>query len=553
VASRIAKTFQVLTTTRNESALDVLLWGLESGEPHIRDAALRGLIERRSAAGHRQLVARWHTFPENWKALLVERSGRVEGALRAAILSTDFEVHRNACDAVVEMREYDLVPTLLIAAEDKGNAHAQIAARAAVELCSRLYQELSSPRDYRKRRDPVLVRQYLYSSLEHSVSRFEQHGRQELVEAFLLLARPDDSLLKRCLQQSHERLHTAVIQLLSTSTKGGLLRLVLSNLEDPQAPPALLGVVTRRRDLEFLRPLFLKFRNGVTPAAKVNLRRLTNLAWLRDDAAMLASLSPEEQPGMIQLVVASAVNRLRVFELLQVAMRNGQAPCRRAACDGLAEFRGGDANQLVLTALDDPDAHVQAAAVAQIRDRGIRGVVHRLVELVDSPHELVREAARASLTEFSFQRYLGAFDMLQPEIRRSTGALVKRVDPQALDQLATELESPARSRRLRGIEVAVAMGAVQELEQHIVQLAHDDDHFIRAETARTLVHIDPAIARPKLQELLLDRSVSVREAAGQSLSRLALPPGNRSPSAPIIPPGDSLSTMTEPLGSEGIA
>jgi HEAT repeat protein len=553
VASRIAKTFQLLTTTRNESALDVLLWGLESGEPHIQDAALRGLIERRSAAGHRQLVARWHTFAENWKSLLVERAGRVEGALRAAIVSTDFELHRNACDAVVEMREYDLVPTLLMAAEDKGNAHAQIAARAAVELCARLYQELSSPRDYRNRRDPALVRQYLYRSLVHSVSRFEQHGRSELVEAFLLLAQPDDSVLKRCLQQTHERLHAAVIQLLSTSTKAGLVRLVLSNLEDSQAPPALLAIVSRRRDLEFLRPLFMRFRNGVSPTAKINLRRLASLAWLRDDAALLASLSPEEQPGMIQLVVASGVNRLRVFELLQVAMRHGQSPCRRAACEGLAEFRGGEANQLALSALDDPDPYVQAAAVAQIRDRGIRGVMHRLVELVNSPHELVRDAARASLTEFSFQRYLGAFDMLQPEIRCSTGALVKRVDPQALEQLAAELVSPARSRRLRGIQVAVAMGAVRELEPFIVQLAHDDDHFIRAETARALVHVDAVVARPILQELLLDRSVSVRETAGQSLSHLASPPGSRSPSVPIIPSVDTLTSMTEPLGSEGTA
>jgi hypothetical protein len=179
--------------------------------------------------------------------------------------------------------------------------------------------------------------------------------------------------------------------------------------------------------------------------------------------------------------------------------------------------------------------------------------MHRLVELVNSPHELVRDAARASLTEFSFQRYLGAFDMLQPEIRCSTGALVKRVDPQALEQLAAELVSPARSRRLRGIQVAVAMGAVRELEPFIVHLAHDDDHFIRAETARALVHVDAVVARPILQELLLDRSVSVRETAGQSLSHLASPPGSRSPSVPIIPSVDTLTSMTEPLGSEGTA
>jgi hypothetical protein len=521
VTNPLARTLQILTNSRNLAALDLLLWALDQGEPEIRDLALRGLVERRSAAGRRELVNRWPTIPEAGRRWIAERAGRLEGALREAILATQSESHRHACDAVVYLRSYDLIPTLMKAAEDKGNSHPEVAAQATVQLCELLYAELNAPRDYRLRRDPVLVRQYLYTSLRHAVERFDQHGRPELVEAFLLLAQPEDALLRRGLQNSLDRVHSAIVQLLAHSTRPGILRLVLSFLEDSQSPPAMCGVLARRRDAEFLQMLFARCAEGLSPGARANVRRIDSFAWLRDDMDLLLSLSDEEQGGMVRLAVASGVSRLRVFELLKFVMRHGSAPGRRAGCAGLSEFKGGEANHLVLAALDDPDPEVQAHAISQIRDRGIPGVLQRLVELVDSPHDIVRSAARESLTEFNFQRYLSAFEMLQPDVRRSTGELVRRVDPLAMDQLISELASPSRSRRLRGIEVAAAMGAVPDLEQYIVQLAQDEDHFIRAEAARALVHCQSETARHALRELLLDRSVSVQEAAVRTLERLA--------------------------------
>src|SRR6185503_9580331 len=96
--------------------------------------------------------------------------------------------HRNACDAVVHLRAYDLIPTLITAAEDKGNTRPDLSSRATLQLCELLHEELSAPRNYRHRYDPVLVRQYIYNSLAQAIERFEQHGRPELLEAFLLLS-----------------------------------------------------------------------------------------------------------------------------------------------------------------------------------------------------------------------------------------------------------------------------------------------------------------------------------------------------------------------------
>lgn len=543
MASGLAKTLQLLTETQNEAALGVLLSLLDSSDESMRLAALRSLLDRRSEAGHRELLTRWHAFSDEWKSIVAERGTRLGGALRAAILCTDPTLHQNACDAVVYLHEYDLIPTLITAAEDKGNAQAELAACAVGNLCEQLYEELVAPRDYRKRRDPVLVRQYIYSALENALGRFEQHRRPELVEAFLLLAQADDSILKQLLRNQRDKIYATAIGLMSTSSRLGVMRLVLRYLDDPHAPAGIYTVLSRRRDVPFLQLVFKKVSQGISQHVRSNLRKIESFAWFREDMQALREFSDEELCGAVHLVMASGINRLRVFELLKFAMRNGRELSRRAASAALAQFKGGEANDMALSALEDPDPEVQANAVRQLRERGIPGVMPRLVDLVDSPHAVVREAARQSLTEFNFQRYLSAFEMLEPEVRRCSGALVKRVDPQALAELQTELESPSRTRRLRGVEVAVAMGAVRELEKYIVQLASDSDHFIRAEAARALVYANSERTRNLLRELLADRSVSVQEAAQQALQQLGIRATTASDSAPPFSPNFGLPDL----------
>jgi hypothetical protein len=547
VANGLGKTLQVLTETRNEAALAVLVDGLRSSSHDRQIACLRALLDRRSKTGHLEILRRWKTLSDLWMSVIAEKSSRLEDSLRAAILSMDAELHQNACEAVVYLHGYDLIPTLINAAEDKGNSQAALSARAVISLCEMLYHELAAPRDYRKRRDPILVRQFIFSALEKAVQRFEHHRRPELIEAFLLLARPDDALLKNVLRNHLELVHAATTNLLTYSQRQGVIKLILQYLDEPHTPPAVLSVLSRRNDLVFLRRMFQKFSTELTLQQKSNWRKVESFAWLRDDMQFLLTLSDDELRGAVHLILASGINRLHVFEVLNFVMHHGGPLSRRAASAALASFKGNDANELVLAAVDDLDPEVQANAVRQLRDRGLPGVMARLVELMESPHEMVREAARESLSEFNFQRYLSAFEMLDPEVRRCSGTLVMKIDPQAIEHLNAELVSASRARRLRGIEVAIAMGAVSKVAASINQLARDSDHFVRAEAARALGHSDSFQSHNILDEMLNDRSVSVQEAAKQALHQARERDTIAAPkSAPMIPRLDSLGAAMLP-------
>ena len=159
--------------------------------------------------------------------------------------------------------------------------------------------------------------------------------------------------------------------------------------------------------------------------------------------------------------------------------------------------------------------------MAQLRRRGIVGSLARLVALVDSPHAAVRNAARENLDEFTIERFLRTFDMLEEEVRQTTGMLVKKIDLRTVPRLETEMKSRGRTRRLRGLAIAQAMGVVEQLEPLVIELLRDEDHLVRVQAATALARCTSAASRRALERALGDRSHAVREAAGKSLAEQA--------------------------------
>lgn len=515
------KTFEVLAATNNEAATKVLVEALDSADREIQSSALRSLVKRRSPQGHAQLLHRWDTLSERHKATIAEQASRLSGALRDAVLSPDAEFADKGLDAVLRLRDFDLVATMLTVAEDRSNPRAEPTARGALRLCELLYEEVSAPRDYKVRRDPQRTRQHVLLALDEAFRRFDQHKRPEILEAFLMLTRPDHPSLKRVLQNPHDKAYVKIINMLSQSTRPGIQELLLSFLDEPQPPSAIPSIIGRRRDVPFVRRLFARFSEKPTKTMKLNARRIENFAWLTDELKILRAVSDEEQSGAVQLVMSAGISRLNAFEVVKVLIENGGPLARREASAQLKEFHGADANRLVVVCLADEDPEVRANVVGQLRERGIPGAMQRLLKLIQSSEVCIQEAARSALSEFSFDRLLTSFELLTEEVAQTTGRLVKLVDLKAIEKLTEELDSPSRTRRLRGISVAIAMGAVPDVEPVLVGMLGDEDHVIRAAVARAMVQSTSSSASQAVRDLLLDRSPSVREAAEETLQTLA--------------------------------
>ncbi|HYW78880.1 MAG TPA: HEAT repeat domain-containing protein [Thermoguttaceae bacterium] len=515
----LGTTFRTLAETGNEASVRVLIPALDSPRPTMQDRALKALLKRRSPAGHREILRRLHTIPERWKAIIQGRRARLGRTLRDAVLSSDWQLCRNGCTAAVWFGEYDLIPTLLNLLEDRTAENAELAAETLTDLVGRLYSALAGPHDADDRRDPQLVRNHVLTSLEHSVKRYAQHNRREVIEAFLLLVRRDNATMTNILRDPHDPSFLTIIEILSKSSRGGVMRLLLSYLDDPHVPPAVISVVAKRTDLDFVGNLLRKIGREPSSSVKQNLKRIKSIGWLQPDQEFLDQLDDTSQHAMVRLVMSSGIPRAQAFETIKLIVQHGNQGGRRAAAQALSEFSGTEANALALRVLDDADPQVQANVTVQLRQRGIPGILPRLLEMIDVPHEVVREAVREALAEFTFPRFLGAFDLLDDEVRHSTGMLVKKIDPDTVPLLKGELNSQVRTRRLRGLEIARVLGVVDQLDETIGALLEDGDHLVRAEAAASLAMSTSAASLQTLIDALDDRSEAVREASQRSLVR----------------------------------
>jgi HEAT repeat protein len=513
----LATTFRVLEKADDRTAVPLLLSALDSPHATVRDNALAAILVRHTPAGHREILRRLSSLSDRWKAILREHSSRITRTLREALSSDDSAMCGTACRAVVWFHEYDLVPTLLNVLEDHRNPNADLAAQTLQEMAKQLYEQLEGSRDKEDRHGPQAIRRSVVNCLEQSVNRWSRHRRREVIETFLLLADRDNATLKQVLQNPRHTAFPAIIDVLSKNEQDGVLQLLLSFFEDPGVPSAALTVAANRGDLKFLSQLSWTITTKPSVVRAHNLKRIRSIGWLRSADSIVDGLDDAGQEGIVRLLMNSSVPRTQTYAVIEHVLLHGKPGGRREAARALAEFNGAEANALALRAMDDPDPQVQANVLVQLRRRGIPGIWPRIVKMVDSRHSVVRNAACEALAEFTFKRFMAAFDMLEDNARRSTGMLIKKIDPQTRPLLLEGLKSQVRSRRMRALTIARVIDVVEPLEETIIELLHTGDHLVRIEAVAALARCPTPSSRRALETAVHDRAEMVQEAAKKAL------------------------------------
>jgi hypothetical protein len=290
-------------------------------------------------------------------------------------------------------------------------------------------------------------------------------------------------------------------------------------LRDTDTPPAALQIIAARRDPQFLNMLLHELRHPVPIRVLHNMKRLKSVAWLESERAHILELDGRAQAVAVELAAASDIGPEALLQFLANVLQDGLAEGRRASCHALSQFMTPDADQLICAALNDPDASVQAVAVRQMRARRLPNSLARLTKFLDSTSAEVRDAARSSLAEFNFIRYRAMFDLLDDEAARSTGALVRKVDNSACKKLVEDLNSPSISARLRGIEMAIAMAAADDVETQLIELTNHENVAVRKEAILALAHCTHAESDAVLEAASKDRNGTIADAARKSLGQ----------------------------------
>lgn len=518
MSSGLEATYQFLTRTENEASVDILLAALECPSQTSRDLALRALLGRRSARGHQEVFRRLPAMDEHCRKIVSERPDRLVGVVGDALATKDEASFKRACEMVLTFRLYDALPILLAAVAREDQIGRQAAADTILQLTDLFYQELSTPSEQSK--DLDTLRRRMTSALEEGLLRYSQHGFPQVVEAFLLVTRQQNPTLRRILQQPSESCRPPLLEVLSTSQRGGVIRLVLSFLEDPQMPQAAREVLANRSDLKFVENLFQSIEPWLSRTVAESLSRFTEFAWAVPEHPLWASMSDAGQRSAVRVIMASMMKRDKRLAVFGYLLAEGKPEGQQAAAAALAEIKSPEATVLVVKNLNNDDPLVRAHLLKQLRWRNVPGSMSLLIRMVGSPHDAVREALRETLPEFTIRQYLVNFETMPEGLRPTAGHIVHKIDPEAGTVLGNEMKSLSRVRRRRAVLAARDMGMVRDLEKSVIELLNDEDHMVRIAAADTLADCDTLPTWEALRDAMLDRSVAVQEVAEKSLERI---------------------------------
>lgn len=521
MSGSLKATFRFLAKTENEAALDVLIAGLDCPYQAIRSRALRALLDRRSPEGHREVFRRLSAMDESCRAIINQRPERLVGAVSNALRNPDAQACAAACDAIVSFRLYGVLPALTSVLVDTKAPHAALLAGTALKLAELFYAELSGGEDQPKRKQRDTLRDRITSCLEDAVRKFHRHKRMEVVEALLLVAKPKNVTLRQLFQRPQESSHKSILEVLSNSSRGGVIRLLLGFLEDPQMPRVATKVLCGRCDVKFVEHLLWTI--GPKPSKPIadTLSRIHSLAWAEPGHPLFDELDDRAQEGAVQLVVASSIDPQEKLELISYLLREGKPGGRRAAAEALNQFEGPEVSTLVVTALQDEDPQVRASLLVQLRPRKIPEAYSLLIRMMDSPETEVKQALRKAMPEFTLGQFLMNFDAMEEELRPTAGHLVRKIDPDVAANLVLEMERPSPVVRRRAALAASAMGLVAEMEETVIKLLSDEDHMVRAAAAKALADCKSMPTWDALRDALLDQSYVVKEAAERSLEQIS--------------------------------
>lgn len=515
-------TFQYLAKTENLLADEVLIAALDSVHQPIRDLALQAVLERRSPDGHQEIFRRLAGLDEHCRAIVNERPDRLVRVVGEAVKGGDPQQFAMACETILSFHLYDALPVLIAELTRDSGSRREPAARTILELTERFYGELCSPKKEQPRHcDQDTARKRMISALEEAVGKFSQHGSIEVVEAFLMVSKQQNAGLRRMLQQPQESCRPAILDALTHSSRGGVLRLLLSFLEDPQMPQAVKTILAGRTDAKFLENLMAVAGAGASKTVTETLSRFDGFAWAKPGHPSLAQMDDQGQADAVALLMATSIPSKELLGLVGYLLLEGKTGGRRAAARAIHRFEFAEADGIVIRALNDPDPVVRAHVLKELRPRGIPRAMSLLIRMVDTPHDEIRLALREALPEFTFRHFMRSFDQLSDTMLATAAHLVRKIDVEAAWNLQMEMECLSPVRRRRAVLAAGAMGLVRDLEEKIIPLLSDDDHMVRVAAAQALADTDSAPSWEALRDALLDRSVIVQETAEQSLLRMA--------------------------------
>ena len=519
------QTIRVLARSNNRAASELLKLAMDSSHDGIRKSACTEVIFTSGPKVVMEHLQNLSTIDEHIHEIFAANPDKLVSPIRTAFLSKDHALQKNAVRATLQFKVYDMIPALLFMIADRNEREIKTDV-PMTELLIRLTRQFI--KDIETNEISDALRRYIlhetWQSLERTLKEFRRSDNPACIKVFLLLGRymPDSGFqAKELFRNPIHPVYTALAGIVQTSSDDFVFRFILDSLEAPTAPGLILAALSNRTDLAFLEYLFENMDSPPSSYFQGNLQRIRRFDWIASAQAFLSHFSEKAQQSLLDLIRFSQLPQEEAYTVYRQVYQSGKSAGRCAALAEIANFPLEESKDIITEAMDDDDPEVQATALRQIRKvNSTQGMV-QILQKIDSPHEVVREAVRMVLPEFQIRRFLNSFDQLTEEQRAQTLKIIRKIDPALPEVLAREIQADnpvMKARALKSIEIGNLVGLLEE--PLCTVLLRDEAAVLRVKAAALLADGKREVSRLSLlQAMHKDTSLDVRLTAKASLEK----------------------------------
>lgn len=524
MATPVHKTFELLSKTKNNAAVGVLVACLDIGDEAAQALSVGALFSRGPTNGIVEIIRRNQTLAPPARELVGKNAPQLCRGLRDSLISGDAQLRANALELVRQLKEFSELPTLTRLLEEQAIRDRDAVEVTIFDLVNRLYEHTQFGAEHEESngflRDAQRIRHQMLATLESSCHRFHVHRCQRVVEGLLVLSDPENIYLKKLFQECSDEVRGIAAELLYSSKHPGVMTLIVASLAQNYPLPATFSAFERRTDPEFICHMLRTWPPRLTTFQQKNLKELRTVAWFEPGQKHLDLVPAALHRNLVAFLMSTGLSQTQKLDVLEWMVRFGSPEGRLGATEVLKELADDGVQVVVLQSLDSKEPDVQAWATSQLRAWSIPNAMEMLVERLDSPIHEVRQAARGELAGFDIYRVLDIFEHLEPRMRIAVGRIVQKIDSQTSHKLKGEMLNAIRSKRIRAARAALVMNLHTEVADALLVMARDSDNLVRRTAAEVLGKVQSREAIEMLLELSNDASPRVRETAVAALDQV---------------------------------
>lgn len=498
------ETWQLLKTTRNAAAVDVLAFSLESKSEAVRTACLQSLLERPEPEAIAAIVGAFESLSQEDISRLASHAQKFPAVVSNLLKAGSLKIKRAALQCVSQLDLTACMLQVLVIAVDRRHALQAQANECITTLCKAWGQRARQGQDVPSVRTPMLDR------MHSCLFDFDKHKNMELVEAWLSLVHWDDSLQRGLLCDPGHPAFLTVRRSLTESNDPMIQELLAGYLLRTTTPKSVLQILAERPQAE----LALVMAKWDAPTIQIACRRLHEVPPLKclEAINLMPTVSGDVQQNLYLLTAASSHDFRSVLEGALKMAKSATKEGRQIAAEMIRLCHTPSLEAMV--------AEIQKAESGMIKEQSYGSQLIELSKWVTSPSSLLQDAAKKLFHEFTLATLLEYIQHWPTPMCKAMAKIVLVNQPDSADVLCRELQNPAPKRRLAALQATQLLDLSDSVCSRMLTLLDDPRLEVRVRVIDLLSALGHEVVIEMIPALLADANTDIQDAANRVLRRI---------------------------------